>query len=69
METVYSFKSIDDLRSTGRPSMSYKLSSGRTQWRKASSLVKSTVGNIKLLIQSASAAARKGVKSVNHHTY
>jgi len=43
--------------------MSYKLSSGRTHRRKASSLMKSKAGNIKLLIQSASAAARKDGKS------
>jgi len=43
--------------------MSYKLSSVRTQRRKASSFVNSTAGNIKLLIQTASVAARKGGKS------
>jgi len=39
------------------------LAGARAQRRAASNLVKSTAGNIKLLINSASAAARKGSKS------
>jgi len=39
------------------------LAGARAQRRAASNLVKSTAGNIKLLINSASAAARKGGKS------
>jgi len=54
---------ISRRKSTGRPKLSYLLAGARAQRRAASNLVKSTAGNIKLLINSASAAARKGGKS------